>query len=161
YFLLSGQPPYSAPSLMGTLIKHRDAPIPSLSLACPEKVPSELEDLFRRMLAKSPADRPQSMSEIVQGLTGLLTNGLDAKVEHSASAATVPLARPTLAPPATKTNEYSDQTVDLPPATAQDAPALNILLVEPSRTQAAIIRTYLQGQSIDKVATVATGQEAL
>jgi two-component system chemotaxis response regulator CheY len=47
-----------------------------------------------------------------------------------------------------------------PPATAPEQ-ALTVLLVEPSRTQAGIIRRYLEAQHVGKVVTAASGREAL
>ncbi len=61
YFLLAGRPPYSASSLMGLLLKHRDDPIPSLT-ATRSDVPAEVDNLYRRMVAKKPADRPSPMT---------------------------------------------------------------------------------------------------
>jgi two-component system chemotaxis response regulator CheY len=53
------------------------------------------------------------------------------------------------------------QTIDLPPASQPGTDAMTVLLVEPSRTQLAIIRKYLQGQGIHQVVGAASGQEAL
>ena len=64
FFLLAGRPPYSAGSIMALLLKHRDAPIPSLHEARPG-VPAELDELYRRMVAKRPEDRPPTMAEVV------------------------------------------------------------------------------------------------
>ena len=67
FFLLNGKPMYSANSLMGLLLKHRDAPIPSLSGARPD-VPPELDELYRGMVAKRPEHRYQTMAEVVGAL---------------------------------------------------------------------------------------------
>ena len=67
FFLLAGRPLYSAGSLMALLLKHRDAPIPSLSEARPD-VPAELDELYRRMAAKRPEDRYSTMDEVVHAL---------------------------------------------------------------------------------------------
>src|SRR5262249_30158193 len=64
YFLLTGRPPYAAGSVMALLLKHRDAPIPSLTAARPD-VPPDLDALFRRMVAKNPDGRPAGMAEVV------------------------------------------------------------------------------------------------
>ena len=56
FFLLAGRPMYSAGSLMALLLKHRDAPIPSLSEARSD-VPAELDEIYRRMAAKRPEHR--------------------------------------------------------------------------------------------------------
>jgi serine/threonine-protein kinase len=67
HYLLFGQPPYQGPSLMAMLLKHREAPIPSLCEARKD-VPAELDAIFRRMEAKTPADRYQTMTEVVGAL---------------------------------------------------------------------------------------------
>jgi serine/threonine protein kinase/DNA-binding response OmpR family regulator len=67
HYLLFAQPPYQGASLMATLLKHREAPIPSLTEARKD-VPAELDAVFRRMEAKAPADRYQAMTEVVGAL---------------------------------------------------------------------------------------------
>ena len=64
HFLLTGRPPYRGRTWSKMFQAHRKAPIPSLKAACPS-VPDYLEDLFRRMLAKDPADRPRTMAAVV------------------------------------------------------------------------------------------------
>jgi two-component system chemotaxis response regulator CheY len=55
----------------------------------------------------------------------------------------------------------TNQTVDLKPAdTKRDKPR-SVLLVEPSRTQSAIIRKYLEADGVERVVIVHSGQEAL
>jgi CheY-like chemotaxis protein len=169
FFLLLGKPPYQGPTVMATLLKHREAPIPSITEARPE-VPAELDAVVRRMLAKAPADRYQTMSEVVAAL-----EAVEAALRETAPAPAVGLVLDfETAGQDSSTGDWESQktfvgtapqappqTIDLaPPATAV-VPALKVLLVEPSRTQSAIIRKYLQGQSVQQVATVATGQEAL
>src|SRR5262249_26374218 len=69
-FLLLGKPPYQAPTMMAVLLKHRDAPIPSLA-AARNDVPAELDVLFQCMLAKTPEDRIQTMTEVVRALEAI------------------------------------------------------------------------------------------
>jgi serine/threonine protein kinase/DNA-binding NarL/FixJ family response regulator len=169
YFLLLGKPPYEGPTMMATLLKHREAPIPSLSAARPE-IPTDLDAVFARMMAKAAADRYQTMTEVVQALEAVEAT-LRGQVEGSAEGLVLDLgaAGPIgstgvsaiqettvgARPPATP------QTIDfLPPATGPGL-TLQVLLVEPSRTQSAIIRKYLQSQGVQHVTAVATGQAAL
>lgn len=70
HFLLTGNPPYRGASVMGTLLAHRDEPIPSLRTS-PGRCPYEVDALFRKMLAKRPADRPASLSAVVAELERL------------------------------------------------------------------------------------------
>ena len=67
FFLLTGRAPYSAPSVMGLFLKHREAPIPSLLDDRPE-VPRGLDATFRRMVAKGRDDRFGSMTEVIAAL---------------------------------------------------------------------------------------------
>ena len=67
YYLLTGQPVYGGDTVMERLVAHREHPVPSLLRACPA-APAWLEPVFRRMIAKRPADRMQSMSEVIAAL---------------------------------------------------------------------------------------------
>jgi serine/threonine protein kinase len=169
YFLLIGQPPYQGQTMMDTLFKHREAPIPSLTAARPD-VPPALDDIYRRMMAKMPAERFQSMGEVVRAL----------EVLGSSFGDNNPVFSPGLAAPAKGLNATlaaapqpnkgktmagmpaaSNQTMVSPPLSTARGPSLKVLLVEPSRTQSGIIRKYLQAQDIQQIVAVASGQEAL
>ncbi|HUT93602.1 MAG TPA: bifunctional serine/threonine-protein kinase/formylglycine-generating enzyme family protein [Thermoguttaceae bacterium] len=67
YRLLTGRNPYQGDTVIMILLAHRDAPIPSLCDARPD-VPAALDAVFQKMLAKSPADRYQSMTEVIAAL---------------------------------------------------------------------------------------------
>ncbi|HQZ66350.1 MAG TPA: serine/threonine-protein kinase [Planctomycetaceae bacterium] len=67
YYLLAGRPPYIAKSAMDVIAAHKNAPIPSIR-AAHQDVSAELELVFQRTLAKDPADRPQSMDELIIAL---------------------------------------------------------------------------------------------
>jgi serine/threonine protein kinase len=67
HFLLTGHPPYRARTASELFRAHRRAPIPSLKAARPS-VPGYLDDLFRRMLAKDPANRPRTMGAVVASI---------------------------------------------------------------------------------------------
>jgi serine/threonine protein kinase len=64
HFLLTGRPPYVEKSLVKKLTAHQSAPIPSLRATRPD-VPESLDEVFRKMLAKQPAARFQSMGELI------------------------------------------------------------------------------------------------
>ncbi len=64
HFLLTGRPPYAAKTWAELFLAHRHEPIPSLK-AARRSVPDHLEKLFVRMLAKNPADRPQTMAAVI------------------------------------------------------------------------------------------------
>jgi CheY-like chemotaxis protein len=143
FHLLAGRPPYQGPTLMAVLLQHREGPLPSLCLARAE-VSAELELVFRRMVAKKPGERFGSMAEVVRALEA------------------VPLAAgfvPGL--PGLEVAGAADRTLDLPPERQPAAAGLTVLLVEPSRTQAVIVRKYLQELGLPDPATAPSGQKAL
>jgi serine/threonine protein kinase len=65
--LLTGRPPYPAKTPGEKLQAHRQSPVPSLRSRRAE-VPPELDAVFQRMIAKLPAERPQSMDEVIAEL---------------------------------------------------------------------------------------------
>jgi phosphate ABC transporter phosphate-binding protein len=67
FYLLTGQPMYSGSSLMSLLLQHRESPPPSLRKARPD-VPDIVEAVYLRMVAKLPADRYASMTQVVVAL---------------------------------------------------------------------------------------------
>jgi len=70
--LLTGDPVYDADTSMRRLLAHRDAPIPSLR-ECGRNIPTELDAVFQKMVAKNPNDRYQSMDELITALTASRT----------------------------------------------------------------------------------------
>jgi len=67
YYLLTGKTPYGGDTPMQKLISHRESPLPSLRRARDE-VPEALDTVFRRMIAKKPLDRYQTMGEAIAAL---------------------------------------------------------------------------------------------
>jgi serine/threonine protein kinase len=67
YFLLAGRPPYTGRTWSEVFLAHRQSPIPSLKAARPS-VPSHLEELFTRMLAKEPTNRPPTMASVIASI---------------------------------------------------------------------------------------------
>jgi serine/threonine protein kinase len=67
HMLLVGRPVYEGDTIMRKLMGHRETPVPSLCEARGD-VPPALDVVFRRMLAKRPDERFQSMKEVVTEL---------------------------------------------------------------------------------------------
>jgi hypothetical protein len=67
--LATGAPPYRGATAFALLQAHRTAPLPALA-----DVPDGLRRVIRWLLAKSPADRPQSASEVETALASLATS---------------------------------------------------------------------------------------
>ncbi|MFH1924443.1 MAG: serine/threonine-protein kinase, partial [Planctomycetota bacterium] len=65
--LLTGRKPYHGDTPVQTLLAHCQEPVPSLC-DVREDVPSRLDAVSQKMLAKSPDDRQQSMGEVVADL---------------------------------------------------------------------------------------------
>ncbi|MEZ5941503.1 MAG: LamG-like jellyroll fold domain-containing protein [Planctomycetaceae bacterium] len=68
WYLLTGRPAYAGSSLMARMLAHRDEKIPSLCESR-QDVPQWLDDVFRKMVAKTASDRFQSMAEVAQALS--------------------------------------------------------------------------------------------
>lgn len=67
YRILVGRIPYPGDTPVQKVMAHHDRPIPSLRESRPD-VPAELEALYQKMMAKSPADRPQATREVADEL---------------------------------------------------------------------------------------------
>ncbi|HQR07374.1 MAG TPA: serine/threonine-protein kinase [Gemmatales bacterium] len=67
YFVLTGQPMYPEKTIMQQLLAHQKKAIPSLLTTLPD-IPPYLDQLYQRMVAKEPKDRPQSMQLVIDGL---------------------------------------------------------------------------------------------
>ncbi|MBA4018724.1 MAG: hypothetical protein C0483_16275 [Pirellula sp.] len=68
WFLLTGKKLYDAKGVVERIMMHRGSPIPSLAKEGAKKLPAGLEDVFKKMVAKKPEDRFQTMAEIIVAL---------------------------------------------------------------------------------------------
>ena len=66
--LATGAPPYRGATAFAVLQAHRTAPLPALDLVAGAQIPDGLRRVIRWLLAKSPADRPQSATEVETAL---------------------------------------------------------------------------------------------
>jgi serine/threonine protein kinase len=64
FFLLCGREPFAAETLLKRILVHQEKPAPSLNSVGVD-VPLALEQVYQRMMAKRPLDRPVSMSEVI------------------------------------------------------------------------------------------------
>jgi serine/threonine protein kinase/formylglycine-generating enzyme required for sulfatase activity len=95
YYLLVGRAPYPGETAYQILRAHEMGPIPSLRDER-DDVPEALDRVFQRMVAKTPAERHDSMSEVIADLDNCLaeTGGIDAVATASVpSCAVLPLKR--------------------------------------------------------------------
>ncbi|MHC5543076.1 protein kinase domain-containing protein, partial [Singulisphaera rosea] len=82
YFLLSGKAPFTAETLVGRIVAHREHPIPSLAETRPD-VPRRLENALKRLMAKSPDDRPATFEDVISLMESCKGVGLDPEPEES------------------------------------------------------------------------------
>jgi serine/threonine-protein kinase len=71
YHLLTGQPPFSAPSAVALAMKHLSEPLPDLSALAPD-TPSELRRLIGHMAEKRRDARIGSCEEVIRELRAIL-----------------------------------------------------------------------------------------
>jgi serine/threonine protein kinase len=96
YFSLSGRVPFPGDNAMEKLVKHLTEQPEPLEKVRPA-VPSQVADIVRRLMAKNPADRPQTPAELVEELdTWTLASSADFP-------ATLPPNRPSWLSPPTHT----------------------------------------------------------
>lgn len=67
YYLLAGEAPYRGDSVKDVVVQHRDVPVPLIRDVRPD-VPETLASVAKKMLAKSPEQRFQSMGELISAI---------------------------------------------------------------------------------------------
>jgi eukaryotic-like serine/threonine-protein kinase len=97
YELLTGKRPFEADSPTAEASAHVNAPVPSVCDTT--ALPCELDPVFRKALAKDPADRFDSAAELVAALRAALADAAGATRELAPVAAP---AAPTPSPPPTE-----------------------------------------------------------
>ena len=114
YFLLTGQAMFGGDTLVEKIMAHRDQPIPSLK-SVRDDVARPLDETFRAMVAKTPALRQRSMTQVIEELERCAPVGVVKKASRSAAAAQTTAA---------ETLDLTGQTAVLPgTASTQNAPA--------------------------------------
>ncbi len=88
YWLLTRRPPFPRRTQLQQLLAHESAEIPSLH-ASRKDVGKDLDDVFRKMMAKDPDDRQQSMNEVVSELS--IAASYDVATNNKSSASDHPL----------------------------------------------------------------------
>ena len=102
YRLLTGQKPYQGDTPVQVLLAHSQAPVPSLRERRDDVSP-ELDAVVQKMLAKDPADRQQSMGEVIEEL--------ERCIRPAASAAPEPPTPPPVEQPAPSSSSSSDSAL--------------------------------------------------
>ncbi len=71
YHLITGRTPFRAPNAIALIQKHLSGPTLPMASIHPQVPPDWDEFVVNRCLAKQPADRPQSMDEVLFSLDAL------------------------------------------------------------------------------------------
>ncbi len=101
--LITGKPPFDAPSPIQVIVDHREKPIDGQVLSDRWKVPTPLVQILQKMMAKSPGDRFESMAAVQAALLPF------ADPEHAGSAAAAMTSERTTTP-ADKPHAKTDAT---------------------------------------------------
>jgi serine/threonine protein kinase len=166
YYLLTGHPMYEGGTIMSTMIRHREAAIPPLT-APGEEVPPELEEMYQRMVAKRPDDRYPAMGAVAVAFERFLATAATGphptlpRPAEPPSDQTAELQSPFAASRDTSAFEVSPAAVDPAAARRERLGRLTVVVAEPSRTQAGIIRSYLQQVGVGSTQTAGSGRQAV
>jgi serine/threonine protein kinase len=79
WYLLTGKKAYEADTMIGRLMAHRDAPLPSL-VKTRDDAPWPLEQALHKMLAKRAQDRFQTMEDVIAALAPYGSAGSNSSV---------------------------------------------------------------------------------
>ena len=74
YEMLTGQPPFSGPNAVAIMARHSMAAVPSMQVVR-NSIPDAVENLVQRALAKSPAERFQTLAVFAEQVKELLDRG--------------------------------------------------------------------------------------
>jgi serine/threonine protein kinase len=88
YELLSGKVPFTGSSPNDLLNKHLKAPVPSIQVHN-NNVTDSMSELLRRMMAKTPEDRPATMSDVLKELQSIRPFKQAPKLDNGTSHARV------------------------------------------------------------------------
>ena len=86
YEMLTGQPPFTGANARAIMARHTMEAVPSLRLVR-DTVPEEVEEAILAVLAKVPADRPQSAKEFLDLLAAPSTTGVTRRLGSRMTAA--------------------------------------------------------------------------
>jgi serine/threonine protein kinase len=165
FFLVMARPPYLGETPMETLLLHKQESVPSL-LHLHNDMPFELDDLFKRMVAKLPAERFATMSAVVRALERSGLTMSDAEVAEELKQlrmselipAPSPPSTPKLARASTKvTATATPKTVDA----ARSRGSLTVLIADSSLTARVHIRNTLTKLGFRNVTDVSDGAKAM
>ena len=189
YFILTGHNVYKGKSVMEKLMAHMNHPIPSLRDSRSD-VPEALDNIFKKMVAKTVDQRYSSMNEVVEdleklkasekiskvaplinaGVSGSATTGIEggtAFFQNPSLKQGIEEASGTLVFNPDKKTMVQDAKggsanvfVEQSGQTTASSNAQKVILVEPSKLQGMMIGNQLKSLGIQDVKIIQSGAEA-
>jgi serine/threonine protein kinase len=151
YRLLTGESLFIGETVMHKLLSHREAPAPSLREKRPD-VPASLEAAWRRMVAKQPEERQQSMAEVIAQLEACLRPGPQAAHEAMTGSGIIDSA----------TFKLNDFLTSLPRDSGSSVSGRSLGVAPQSATVAVAPATPSQGTEVtDNIKSGETDRDAL
>lgn len=165
FFLVMARPPYGGETPMETLLLHKQEPIPSL-LKLRTEMPCELDNLYRRMVAKLPNERFATMSLVVRAFerSGLTLSDAEVAGELNQIRMSDLITSPR--PPSAARpicGVVKGTTLDHPSSmsSAHARGSLTVLVADPSLTVRVHIRNTLNDLGFTNVVDFSDGTKAM
>ena len=165
FYLVMARPPYGGETPMETLLLHKQEPIPSL-LQLHSDMPYELDDLYKRMVAKLPDQRFATMSLVVRAFehSGLILSDAEVadELQQMRMSELISSPRPpSSAPPAHKFVKAATPTNPSPTSAVRDRGSLSVLVADSSLTARVHICNTLSTLGFSKITDVSDGTKAM
>ena len=165
FFLVMARPPYGGETPMETLLLHKQEPIPSLRQLHTD-MPYELDDIYKRMVAKLPSERFATMSEVVRALerSGLILSDAEVadELQQMRMADLISSSRPpSSAKPAHDLVKVAAAASPSPEAEPRTRGSLAVLVADSSLTVRVHIRNTLTSLGFTQVTDVSDGTKAM
>ncbi|TXT27312.1 MAG: serine/threonine protein kinase [Planctomycetota bacterium] len=161
FFLVMARPPYGGETPMETLLLHKQESIPSL-LNLHGNMPYELDDLYKRMVAKLPDERFATMSLVIRALerSGLPLADAEITAELKQLRISELVSSPKDSPKAPP-RQVTPTVKPSPTATVRDRQSLTVLVADGSLTARVHLRNTLMSLGFTQVTDVSDGEKAL
>lgn len=161
FFLLMSRPPYGGETPMETLLLHKQESVPSL-LNLHGNLPYELDDLHKKMVAKLPADRFATMSQVIHALdrSGLPLSDAEVMAELK-GLQIAELFSPSTELPKTPVRRVAPSVSPPVVAAVQGRQSLAVLIADGSLTARVHLRNTLTSLGFTQVTDVSDGAKAL
>ncbi len=165
FFLVMARPPYGGETPMETLLLHKQEPIPSL-LQLHTDMPYELDDIYKRMVAKLPNERFATMSVLVRAFerSGLTLSDAEIadELKQMRMSDLITSPRPlSSAKPVPGVIKAATPTQPSPVPTAIERGSLTVLVADSSLTVRVHIRNTLTNLGFTKVLDFSDGTKAM